>query len=154
MEGGEMTCPKCGADNGENSDFCQKCGSPLRGESQAPAAPSVGLEQNVAGLLCYVLGWLTGIALLLVARENDFVRFHAAQSIVTFGAVTVVLIVLGFMGLVPYIGILFRILEWAGALLSLVLWVVLMIKAYQGEFYRVPFAADFAERHIGRPGQG
>jgi len=149
-----MTCPECGAESRGDSDFCQNCGSPLQGGGRAPAATSIGLEQNVAGLLCYVLGWLTGIIFLLVERENDFVRFHAAQSVVTFGAVTVVLIVLGFMGLIPYIGILFRILEWAGALLSLVLWVFLMIKAYQGELYRIVFAADLAERHLLRRGQG
>jgi uncharacterized membrane protein len=105
----------------------------------------------VAGLLCYVLGWITGIIFLLIEKENDFVRFHATQSIVTFGAFTVVIAVLGLLAMIPYIGILFTILQGLIGLLAFVCWIVLMVKAYRGERYRLPWAGDFAERHMGRP---
>ena len=55
---------------------------------------STGLDENIAGLLCYVLGWISGIIFFLLESENKFVRFHAVQSIVTFGIITVVLIAL------------------------------------------------------------
>ena len=51
---------------------------------------STGLQENVAGLLCYVLGWVTGLIFILIEKENKFVRFHAMQSIVTFGSITVI----------------------------------------------------------------
>ena len=70
----------------------------------APAGTSTGLSPNVAGLLCYVAGWITGIIFLVLEQRNKFVRFHAAQSIVTFGTITVAGIVLG---LIPVVGVAF-----------------------------------------------
>ena len=103
---------------------------------------STGLEQNVAGLLCYLVGWVTGLIFLLIEKENRFVRFHAMQSIVVFGALTVASIILSF---IPFIG---WIIGWLLGLLGLALWIVLMVKAYQNQMYKLPVAGDFAERHI------
>ncbi|MEA3459083.1 MAG: DUF4870 domain-containing protein [Chloroflexota bacterium] len=103
---------------------------------------STGLKPNLAGLLCYVLGWITGLIFLLVEKESQFVRFHAMQSLVTFGAITVGSIILGW---IPFLG---WALDGLIALLSLVLWVILMMKAYQGERYKLPIAGDFAEKQL------
>ena len=104
---------------------------------------SIGLEQNLAGLLCYVLGWVTGLVFLVLEKENKFVRFHAIQSIATFGALTVVIIILNF---IPFIG---WILGWLVNVLGLVLWIILMIKAYQGQTYKLPWAGNFADKQAG-----
>ena len=103
---------------------------------------STGLQQNVAGLLCYVLGWITGIIFLLLEKDNQFVRFHAVQSIVVFGALTVVDIVLGF---IPIIG---WIVAWIIGVVALILWIILMVKAYQGQRYKVPVAGNIAEQQL------
>ncbi len=103
---------------------------------------STGLEENVAGLLCYLLGFITGILFYVLEKDNSFVRFHAMQSIITFGAIFVLSIVLGF---IPIIG-------WILALLlpfvALALWIILMIKAYQGERYKLPIVGDMAEKQV------
>lgn len=104
---------------------------------------STGLEANVAGLLCYVLGWISGLVFILIEKENKFVRFHAMQSIIVFGVLSVASIVLGWIPLlnvviVPLISVL-----------GLVLWIVLMVKAYQGEKYKLPWAGDLAEKQVG-----
>ncbi len=104
---------------------------------------STGLDENVAGLLCYVLGWLTGLVFLLLEKDNKFVRFHAVQSIVTFGAITVIQIILMF---IPWIGWILGIIVW---LLTLVLWIVLMVKAYQGQMYKLPVAGEIASKQAG-----
>src|ERR1700674_703350 len=86
-------CKACGTEVG-GAAFCPKCGV---SQSAAPvvAAPSSnGLGENVAGLLCYAVGWVTGIIFLLIDKR-PFVKFHAAQSIVVFGALTVFRIGLG-----------------------------------------------------------
>ena len=114
----------------------------------APAASTQsGLSENVAGLLCYLLGWITGLIFFL-SDKRPFVRFHAAQSIVVFGGLTVIRIVLsmlfisgGMAGFSAGVGIL-----WLVSLVGLVLWILLMVKAYQGEKYRVPLAADLADQ--------
>jgi len=110
---------------------------------------STGLTENVAGLLCYVLGWVSGIVFLLIEQENKFVRFHAMQSIMTFGGITVVSIVLSILGLIPFIGVLFDILRYIVGLIAFVLWILLMVKAYQGTMYKLPWAGDIAEKRAG-----
>ena len=110
---------------------------------------STGLEANVAGLLCYVLGWVSGLVFILIEKENKFVRFHAVQSIVTFGSITVVSVVFAILAIIPYIGLVFGIISWIIGLLAFVLWIVLMVKAYQGATYKLPWAGNIAEKWIG-----
>jgi len=107
---------------------------------------STGLTENVAGLLCYVAGWASGLVFILIEKENKIVRFHAMQSIVAFGAITVLLIILTTLGLMPVIGILFDILSIFVWILSVVLWIVLMVKAYQETSFTLPGAGDFAQK--------
>ena len=70
---------------------------------------STGLEENVAGLLSYVLGWITGIVFLLIEPKNKFVRFHAFQSIIVFGALTIIGIILGW---IPVVGVIVGWIVW------------------------------------------
>jgi len=101
---------------------------------------STGMQPNVAALLSYLVGFITGIIFYIIEKENKFVRFHAMQSIITFGALFVLQIVLGF---IPIIGwTLMPIVSIA----SLILWILLMIKAYQGESFKLPIAGDIAEK--------
>jgi len=111
--------------------------------SETEGKTSMGMEPNVAGLLCYVLGWVTGLIFFLMEKENKFVRFHAMQSIVVFGAFSVVTYILSF---IPFIG---WIISGLLGVLAFVLWIILMIKAYQGERYKLPWAGNFAEKQAG-----
>jgi len=97
---------------------------------------SMGIDQNLAGLLCYLGWWITGLIFLLTEKENQFVRFHALQSIIAFGVFFVVNIVLGF---IPFVG-------WLLWILSVILWIVLMMKAYRGERYKLPIAGNIADQ--------
>jgi uncharacterized membrane protein len=101
---------------------------------------SIGLDENLAGALAYVLGWITGVALLLIEHENQYVRFHALQSTIVFGALSVLWFV---CWSIPFLG-------WAVALfiilpVSLVLWWLMIFKAYRGKRFKVPIAGDIAE---------
>jgi uncharacterized membrane protein len=101
---------------------------------------SLGMDANVAALLSYLLGFITGIIFYVLEKENKFVRFHAMQSIIVFGFIFVV----GIVALVvPVIG---PVIAGLANLTSLVLWVILMIKAYQGEKFKLPVAGDIAEQ--------
>jgi uncharacterized membrane protein len=112
------------------------------------ASPATdGLTENVAGLLCYLLGWLTGIIFLLIDKR-PWVRFHAAQSIVVFGGLFVIRLGLGMMAVTIGGAVgwgLLAMLRLLIGLIALVLWVVLMVKAYKHETYRVPVAAGIAD---------
>ncbi|MCL5093584.1 MAG: DUF4870 domain-containing protein [Patescibacteria group bacterium] len=101
------------------------------------------MEENVEALLCYLAGWITGLVFFLLEKESKFVKFHAMQSIVTF----LVLTLLGFFaGAIPFIGWMIAILIWP---LNLILWILLMVKAYQGEKFKLPVIGDFAEKQAG-----
>ena len=102
---------------------------------------SLGIEPNVAALLSYLLGWITGLVFFLIEKENKFVRFHAFQSIVVFGSFTVLLIVLGF---IPVIGWAIMPFVWIAELIA---WIVCMIKAFQGEKFKLPVAGDIADKN-------
>ncbi|WP_273851310.1 DUF4870 domain-containing protein [Guptibacillus spartinae] len=110
-----------------------------------PRKTSSGLEENVAGLLTYVLGFVTGIIFLLIEKENKFVRFHAMQSIVVFGAFFIASLVLN---VIPVIGTIVSVLILPP--LSLIVWIVLMVKAYQGNRYKLPVAGDFSEKQLAK----
>ena len=102
---------------------------------------SLGMQPNLAGLLCYFFGFITGLVFYFVEKKNKFVRFHAMQSIVVFGSFFVVNLVLLVL---PVLGV---IIGGLLSLLSLVLWILLMIKAYQGEMFKLPIAGDIAEKN-------
>ena len=87
--------------------------------------------------------WISGLVFLLLEKDNKFVRFHAMQSIVTFGALTVVIFILMF---IPIIG---WIISYLIGVLAFVLWIILMIKAAQGQKYKLPWAGNFAEKQAG-----
>lgn len=103
---------------------------------------SLGLEENVEAALAYVLGFLTGIALLLLEKESEFVRFHAMQSTITFLGIFIIQRILVF---IPFLGGLLAMLL---SLVGLVLWILGIVKAYQGEYYKFPIVGDIAENQI------
>ena len=153
-------CTKCGAQLEENSSFCPRCGQAAAGApaaNTAPAAPTAsagsGLTENVAGMLCYSVGWLTGLVFFLTDKRPS-VRFHAAQSMVVFGGLHLISIIFGrgfsygfgyggfnFYSGFGLLGMLLGILNIVG----FILWILLMVKAYQGEQFKVPVAAGIAE---------
>jgi uncharacterized membrane protein len=116
-------------------------------ETQEPSqeASSTGLDPNLAGLLCYLAWFITGIVFLIIEKENRFVRFHAYQSLAVFGALFVLSIILP---VIPRIGGPLAFLVGVG---SLILWILLMVKAYQGERFKLPLAGDWAEEQSGKP---
>jgi len=158
-------CAKCGSSVGEGAAFCPSCGSTV-GSSAAPAASSApvaaapvaagtsGIEENVAGLLCYALWWLSGVIFYIIDKR-PFVRFHAAQSITLFGCICVGYVAAGFVVAIGAMtaGFAGLALSWLlyGVLniAAFVLWIFLMVKAYGGQKFRVPLVADLAEKIFG-----
>ena len=104
---------------------------------------STGMQANVAALLAYALGLVTGLVFFLIEKESTFVKFHAMQSI----AFSVVMFIAGFiLAFIPFIGTVgTAVLNLAG----LVVWILLMVKAGQGERFKLPVLGDFAEQQSG-----
>lgn len=148
-------CKSCGQDIGTGA-FCPKCGA-SQSAGAAPvaapvASPTQGLEENVAGLLCYIAGWLSGLIFLLIDKR-PFVRFHAVQSIGFNIGIVVVYIAVAFslmMLHVLHLGILALAIYPLLGLLVFASWVFLMYKAYQHEKFVLPIIGNIAEGMAGK----
>ena len=153
-------CAKCGTQLAEGISFCATCGTPVgsgAGGPATPAAAGTAMSSNVAGLLTYILGFITGIIFLVIEpyKNDKFVRFHAFQSIffnvaliVFWIAYTIVASILGFVSL----GILAFVMGLLGLLIFLAIlayWIFLMYKAYNNELYKIPFIGDLAAKQVG-----
>jgi uncharacterized membrane protein len=109
---------------------------------------TVNGDDKMKGALAYLLGPVTGVILLLIEKKSAFVRFHAMQSTVLFGAFFIINVALG---IIPVLGwILAIILSPLLMLLSFILWLVLMYKAYSGEMYKLPYIGEFAVKQLGK----
>ena len=166
-------CTRCGADNDASAQFCKSCGNqmaaggypppPPQGQYAPPPPPpqqgyypppqqgygqqvDSGMQPNMAGLLCYALGWLTGLIFIFIDKR-PFVRFHAMQSIITFGALTILHIGLSIIFTSLFSWRMFALWSTISSLLGLVqlvLWILLMVKAYQGQWFKLPIVGDIA----------
>jgi uncharacterized membrane protein len=162
-------CRACGQDAGD-ATFCPKCGaaqgaaqipssSPSSGGASAPAATSgtEGMAENIAGLLCYLFGWLSGLIFLLIDKR-PFVKFHGAQSIalaVCFIPVWIIYLIFSFVltaitaALHFPIGILSFFLFPLILLAFFVAFVFCMYKAYNHEKFKLPIIGNLIEKWVG-----
>lgn len=116
---------------------------------------STGVDARLASVLCYAGWWVTGLVFLFAERRNHAVRFHAAQSLVVFGLITVALFLCGGASAIAFFVAVptFQMLQafgnalWLGAVL---LWLFLLVKTWRGETWRVPIAGDLAAKIAGQ----
>lgn len=104
--------------------------------------------------MSYVLGWFSGLIFFVIERKNRFVRFHAAQSFIFFGIVSVVYIVIRLLSIIPVLGFLLNPVLGCATLILLIpaalIWVLLMIQAYRGVNFRLPIISGYADSLIDR----
>ena len=135
---------------------------PVQVSSQPPAQAgksSTGLDENIAALLSYVFGWVSGLIFFLIEKDSRLVRFHAMQSLLFNVLVGVVLIALWIVLFVVFMiaaqisGALTTLLS----LVSLLIWgvfglavlagfILCLVKAFQGQYFKLPVIGNFAEK--------
>ena len=139
-------CPNCGSQ--VDGRFCPKCGSAVSGAGAPPnpAVASTGMTDNVAGALAYVLGFITGILFLVLEpyNKNRNVRFHAFQSIFLSVGILILQFVISFLAVMSWT--LSMMLGMLLGLASLLIWLFMMWKTYQGEKVVLPVVGPIAEK--------
>ena len=144
-------CSECGTQVADGVQFCTSCGKPIgaRAAAAAPAsaAPAGGLADNVAGLLAY-LTIIPAIIFLVIEpfNKNRFVRFHAFQCLFLAATGIAIGIIFMILGFIPFLGLLMipvSFLVWIGFIVVLIL---CMIRAYQGQKFKLPIIGDLAEK--------
>ena len=111
---------------------------------------STGMQENVASMLCYLAGWITGLIFYLIEKENKTVRFHAMQSILLSCAVIAINIALGITAFIPYAGYVTGPVSGLVGVGFFILWIVMMVKTYQGEKIVLPVIGEMAEKQVNK----
>jgi uncharacterized membrane protein len=165
-----MQCPACHNEVPSENAFCNQCGAPMSQTAAAPGAASqtagatlppatyaqpvaagAGLSDSAAGAIAY-LTIIPAILFLVIEPYNKrpFVRFHSFQSlglcIAWFAIWIAVMILHGVLHFIPLIGLLFVFVDLAIGVGFFLLWLFVILKASKGEWYKLPFIGDFAEK--------
>ena len=142
-------CNMCGTQIADGTTTCAACASRASapGGSVAAAVPAQGLTDNVAGLLAYIT-IIPAIIFLVVApyNRNRFIRFHSFQCLFFAAALFIIHMALSFLTIVPFLALVTLPLHLLVSLGAFIIWIVLLLKANQGQMYKLPVIGDLAEK--------
>ena len=142
-------CNMCGAQIADGTTTCAACAgrAPAAGAGVATAAPAQGMADNVAGMLAYVT-IIPAIVFLVVEpyNKNRFIRFHSFQCLFFAAALLCLHIGLSIFGVIPFLALITFPLHLLISLGGFILWIVLLLKANQGQMYKLPVIGDLAEK--------
>ena len=138
-------CSTCGAQIADGSTTCAVCAG--RAAAAPPVATTGGMADNVAGMLAYVT-IIPAIIFLVMEpyNKNRFVRFHSFQCLFFCVALIILQIGLSILAVVPFMALLTIPLHFLIAIGGLIVWVILLLKANQGQMYKLPVIGDMAEK--------
>ena len=124
---------------------------------------STGLDENIAALISYVFGWISGLVFFLIEKDSKLVRFHAMQSIlfcvlvavlgIALWVVTFLFLLVGaslpdIMGsLLALLGTFIWLIFSVGLLIA---WILCLVRAYQGQFFKLPVIGNMAEKIVNK----
>jgi uncharacterized membrane protein len=112
-------------------------------EKIGPRERTADENQNLLGALTYLLGFITGIIFLVIEKKNDYIRFHALQSVAVFAPLMIVLVFLS-----TFFGPLGVFLNFVVSILVFIIWIFLMYKAFSGERYKIPYIGQWVEKQL------
>jgi uncharacterized membrane protein len=144
-------CSACGGQIPEGAAVCPTCKAATAASAPAvgvvPPVAGTGLADNVAGMLAYVT-IIPAIMFLVMEpyNKNRFIRFHSFQCIFFSIALFAIWIALFILAVIPFLGLITLPLHLLLAIGSLVIWIILLMKANQGLKYKLPIIGDLAEK--------
>jgi uncharacterized membrane protein len=148
-------CPSCNQEIAEAARFCTHCGAAIGwddegGEAAPPATPKLvsGIAENIAGLLCYFVLPAAVFLLLHPFKRNRFVRFHCYQCLITVGVL--IIVHFGLILLARALPLVALPLLGLVMLAEFTVWLLLLVKSYQGEMFKLPLVGDVAAQLAGR----
>src|ERR1700683_438659 len=140
-------CNMCGTQIADGTTTCAACAGRTAG---TPAAAASGMTDNMAGMLAYIT-FIPAIVFLATAPYNQsrFVRFHSYQSIFFSVAVFAIQVLLSILTFVPFLILLTGPLHLLVFLGAVIIWIILLLKANQGQMFKLPVIGDLAEKQAG-----
>ena len=143
-------CSGCGTQIADGTTMCPACSSRTAAPAAAAQGTTGGMQDNVVGMLCYIT-IIPAIIFLVMEPYNKsrFIRFHSFQSIFLAVAMIAISVALSIVSFIPVIGLILlplHLLIWLGLF---ALWIVLLLKANQGQMWKLPVIGDMAEKQAG-----
>jgi uncharacterized membrane protein len=140
-------CNMCGAQIADGTTTCAACAGRAPAASAPPVANAGGLADNVAGMLAYIT-IIPAIIFLVMEpyNRNRFIRFHSWQCLFFTAALFVLHVGLSIVTFVPFLALITFPLHLLISLGGFILWIVLLVKANQGQMYKLPVIGDLAEK--------
>lgn len=140
-------CNMCGAQIADGSSVCAACAARVPAAGPVPAVAQQGMTDNVAGMLAYIT-IIPAIIFLVMEpyNRNRFIRFHSFQCLFFAAALIVLHVGLGIFGVIPGVALLTFPLHMLINVGAFIVWIVLLIKANQGQMYKLPFIGDLAQQ--------
>lgn len=143
-------CNMCGTQIPDGTTTCAACAGRIPAGTGAPAAtavPAQGMSDNVAGMLAYVT-IIPAIIFLVMEpyNRNRFIRFHSFQCLFFAAALIILHIGLSIFTVVPFLALITFPLHLLVSLGGFILWIVLLLKANQGQMWKLPIIGDLAEK--------
>lgn len=140
-------CNMCGAQIADGASVCAACAARVPAAGPAPAVAQQGMTDNVAGMLAYIT-IIPAIIFLVMEpyNRNRFIRFHSFQCLFFAAALIVLHVGLGIFGVIPGVALLTFPLHMLINVGAFIVWIVLLIKANQGQMYKLPFIGNLAEQ--------
>jgi len=107
------------------------------------------LNENIAAALAYVLSFVSGFIILIVEKDNKFVRFHAMQSVLLGVILFILNAALNIISHIWLVGFIASIALWALGIITFALWLFTIFKALSKEYYKLPIIGDVAHAQVG-----
>jgi len=109
---------------------------------------STGMEPKIAVLLAYLFSWLGGLIILLIEKENRFVKWNALQALILGIVEAIIVILMIIFGWIPFIGWLFVVIGWLALVAILVAVIIAIVKAFSGETFRIPGISSLTDKYF------
>src|SRR5215471_6027695 len=140
-------CNMCGAQIADGASVCAACAARVPAGGPAPAVAQQGMTDNVAGMLAYIT-IIPAIIFLVMEpyNRNRFIRFHSFQCLFFAAALLILHIGLSIFTVVPFLALITFPLHLLVSLGGFILWIVLLLKANQGQMWKLPVIGDLAEK--------
>jgi uncharacterized membrane protein len=105
-------------------------------------------REKLLSFIAYFFGWASGLIIFLTEKKSEYVRFNAMQSIIFSGILTILKIFITVITFIPLMGriigyLLLSIIYIGGA----IIWIILLVKSFQGEYFKLPLIGDYAEKY-------
>lgn len=108
-------------------------------------------NRNLVAAISYLFGFVTGFVILLIEKDDKYVRFHATQSLLLFGAVFVLNILINLiLSPIDFLGVVTTLLSAIISVVTIAAWAYSMFQAFNGKVYKWPFFGPWAEKMVGK----